>query len=202
MSNSGAMSTMSNIRAVFIPKLIGRAENRLLAEVAAHFCGVLLISLLAQIVIHLPWTPVPITGQTFGVALTALLWGRNRGAAVMTSYLFAGAMGLPVFAAGSSVLLGASSGYLVGMFVASVIVGELADRGFTRSWGRAFLASYIGSFFIFLFGLIVLSNFVPHETLFISGLLPFLPGDFLKNLLASFIASRLSGQRSQVSGNK
>lgn len=186
---------MSHAIAAFIPRLVNRAENRVLAEVGTHICGVLLISLLAQVVIHLPWTPIPITGQTFGVALTALLWGRNRSAAVMASYLLMGGLGLPVFAAGSAVLLGASSGFLIGMFVASVVIGELVDRGFARSWGSAFLITYVGSFFIFAFGLIVLSNFVPYDALFVSGLLPFLPGDFIKNLLASFIACQVSNHK-------
>lgn len=174
-----------------VPLFIDRVKNRVIAEVAAIFLGVVLISALAQVAIPLPWTPVPITGQTFGVALVALLWGRARGVGVMATYLLLGGIGLPVFALGRDfVVFGPSSGYLAGMFMAAFLVGELADRGFTRTWGHAFLAATLGSAVIFTFGLLVLSFFVPREILFVSGLLPFLPGDILKNALASFIASR------------
>lgn len=175
-----------------VPKLTSRfsGETRISVEISMGLLGVLLLSLLAQVAIRLPWTPVPVTGQTFGVALTALLWGRTRAFGVVASYLILGFVGLPVMAAGQALTLGATGGYLGGMLLAAFVVGELADRGFTQSWWRAFLAAASGSVIIFTCGLLVLSFYVPYENLFISGLLPFLPGDLFKNLLASFIASR------------
>ncbi len=71
------------------------------------------------------------------------------------------------------------------------MVGFLADRGFARSFWRALFAAYIGSFFVFACGLIVLSNFVPKEQLLVAGLIPFLAGDFVKNALAARIAASL-----------
>ncbi len=172
----------------FVPSLIGRAKSRVLAESAALLAGVFLMALLSKVAIHLPWTPVPITGQTFGVALTALLWGRKRAVAVVGSYLVLGVAGAPVFA--TVFTMGATNGYLIGMFFASYLVGGLADRGFTKTWGRAFLAAAAGSAVTFTCGLIVLSFFVPREALFVSGLLPFLPGDFVKNSIAAWLAVR------------
>lgn len=167
-----------------------QTEYRILIEFCAVALGVILISLMAQIVIRLPGTPVPITGQTFGVALTALLWGRRRAFAVMGSYLFLGYLGLPLLAGGAVLSAGPSVGYLAGMMLATLVVGELADRGFSKTWGRAFLSATLGSVVVFSLGLWVLSYFVPHEALLAAGLWPFLPGDILKNALASFIASR------------
>jgi len=190
-------ATRPNIDAMtLVPFFVSKAKNRLAAEVAALFLGVTLIGLLAQVAIPLPWTPVPITGQTFGVALTALLWGRKRAVAVMIAYLAAGVAGLPVFATTFS--FGATNGYLMGMFFSALLVGELADRGFTRTWGQAFLAAALGSVLTFTFGLIVLSFFVPREMLFTAGLLPFLPGDFIKNSLAAWLATRSSRLTTEV----
>src|SRR4051812_12271756 len=101
-----------------IPIRLSQSQNKVLSELAALFGGVLLLSLLAQVAIPLPWTPVPITGQTFGVALVALSWGRKRALSAFLAYLAVGAFGLPVFAAGKSgLMMGPTFGYLVGMMV-------------------------------------------------------------------------------------
>lgn len=173
-----------------LPMFIQRYPQILAREAVALFVGVVLMSLLAQVSIPLPWTPVPITGQTLGVALVALSWGRKRAVAVMISYLAVGAVGLPVFALGKSGLsVGPTMGYLVGMIFASFIVGFLADKGFTKSFWRSLLGAYVGSVFIFGFGLLGLSFFVPSEHLLVAGLLPFLPGDLIKNLIAAAASS-------------
>jgi len=178
---------------------------RVASELFVLFLGVALVSALAQVVIPLPWTPVPITGQTFGVALMALLWGRKRAFGVMSSYLALSIFGAPILAGGVAFLtFGATTGYLLGMLVSACVVGELADRGYTRTWARAFMAASLGSVCVFGFGLLVLSFFLPAAgdtfgakmiTLLTAGLLPFLPGDILKNSLAAFIASRLNKTR-------
>jgi biotin transport system substrate-specific component len=194
-------SSLKNIQAsetihlenAFLPKMIVRNGNRILDNILAITCGVALISLMAQITIHLPFTPVPITGQTFGVALTSLLWGRKRGLATMISYLSLGGLGLPIFALGSSGLsVGPTSGYLIGMVFASYLMGTLSDLGWTQSFFKSWLATFLGSVVIFSFGLLALSYFVPAPGLFIAGLWPFLPGDAIKTLLASFIAYKVS----------
>lgn len=173
-----------------IPALI-RKQSSLWLEATAFLLGVAGMALLAQIQFRLPFTPVPVTGQTFGVALIGLTFGAKRATAVMAGYLAAGALGAPVFTLGQSgLVLGPTLGYLVGMLFAASVVGYLADRGFARGFGRALFAAYVGSFIIFTCGLLGLALFVDSENLFVYGLLPFLPGDLLKNIAAAAIASR------------
>src|SRR5690606_27371022 len=116
-----------------IPILLKRYENQLLAQVISILIGIVLISLLAQIAFPLPQTPVPVTGQTFGVALVALLWGRSVGFTIMGLYLLLGAFGVPVFSFGrSGWQWGPNIGYLMGEWAASAVMGYLADCGWTR----------------------------------------------------------------------
>ncbi len=179
---------MKNSQAL-IPNLL--EKSTWLAELAILATGVGLIALLAQIVIPLSWTPVPITGQTFGVTLVALAWGRKRAASVMAVYILIGAMGLPVFASTGGFLLGPTFGYLVGMLAASFVVGWLADLGFTRGFWRALGAAYAGSFIIFLCGAWGLSFYLPVQDLWFAGIAPFLPGDLIKNVGAALLSWRL-----------
>lgn len=175
-----------------VPVVISNSDKKLLTNVLCVLAGVGLISLLAQVVIPLPWTPVPITGQTFGVALVALSWGRIRGLTTVASYFILGGLGLPLFAkAASGLAVGPTMGYLVGMVIASFVVGSLADRGWTKTFERSLLAAFAGSLCIFACGLIGLSFFVPKEALLVSGLLPFIPGDILKNTVAALISNRV-----------
>lgn len=181
----------------YIPSFLNSRGNKIIENIASVFAGVGLLSLLAQIALLLPWTPVPITGQTFGVALVALLWGRKRGTLVFFSYLLCGGLGLPVFAMGKvGLLLGPTSGYLIGMLVATYVVGALADRGWTKTFFRTYLAAMAGSAITFAFGLFVLSFYMPSSVLLSAGLLPFLPGDVIKTLCASTIAFQSTKSRS------
>ena len=152
-------------------------------------CGVLLIAALAHV--SLPWQPVPLTGQTFGVCLMALLYGRRLSAGTMLAYMAAGAAGLPVFAAGQSVLLGATSGYLVGMLLAATVIGTAADHGISKSFMRAFLTCVLGMAIVFACGLIALSAYVPRGSLLAAGLWPFVVGDLVKCALAALISTRI-----------
>lgn len=171
-----------------IPQIISARGNKQIDSLIAIFSGVVLISLLSQVAIPLPWTPVPITGQTFAVALVSLLWGRKRGIAVLLTYLAIGGLGLPVFAMGKSGLFGPTIGYLFGMMFASYWVGYLSDKGFTNTYLKTLIAAYSGSAIVFIFGVFGLSFFLPKEVLLMAGVIPFLPGDLIKNLLASAIA--------------
>ena len=174
-----------------VPQIITQRGNRTIENVIAIFIGVVGLSLLAQIAIPLPWTPVPITGQTFGVALAALLWGRKRGVAVVLSYLFIGYLGLPVLALGKSgIAMGPTAGYLLGMVIASYWMGMLADFGWTKSYLKTCLVASSGSLIIFAFGAAVLSFFVPSKDILVMGVLPFLPGEIVKTAFASFLAFR------------
>ncbi|MFH1374198.1 MAG: biotin transporter BioY [bacterium] len=144
----------------------------------------------SYLVINLPFSPVPITGQTFGVLLIAMALGRVRGMAVVLAYILEGAMGLPVFAggrAGLPVLLGPTGGYLIGFAAAAWVIGSLADRGWDRKYFSSLAAMLIGTGIIFTCGLAQLSLFVPINGLLVTGLYPFLPGAAIKIALASVL---------------
>lgn len=171
-----------------VPYFLNLRGNKIHENILCIVSGVFLLSLLAQMTISLPWTPVPITGQTFGVALIALLWGKKRGTTAVLSYLFLGGVGLPIFALGKSGFsFGPTFGYLVGMLAAAYVMGALADRGWTKKFFLTYLAAFLGSIIIFSFGVFVLTFFIPRDNLLMAGVIPFLPGDIIKTLLASSI---------------
>ncbi len=146
----------------------------------------LVVAGLAQVSIPLPFTPVPITGQTLGVLLSGIVLGSRRAALAMALYLLEGAIGLPFFAGGRSGLGGPTTGYLLSYPIAAFLTGLLAERGWDRKPLTAALAMLTGSLAIFTFGALWLSSFVGGaQKAFLLGVLPFIPGDLLKTALAS-----------------
>jgi len=146
------------------------------------------VGLLAQLEIRLPWTPVPITLQPFGVFLAGAALGCRRGALAMLAYLAEGAAGLPFFAGGSAGfahLLGPTGGYLIGFVPAAFVVGFCAEHGWDRTPLRAFVAMLLGSVVLFACGLTQLAAFVPRGELLRAGLYPFILGDVVKMLAAA-----------------
>jgi biotin transport system substrate-specific component len=164
----------------------------LLADAVLVVLGVALVAASAQVVFHLPWTPVPITGQTFGVLLVGGAYGANRGFATMAAYLLVGGLGAGVFAAHSSGwdvlrLSSATGGYLVGMLVAATLVGWLADRGWDRHAWKSLPAMVLGNAVIYAFGFVWLQHALgtsASQTWHL-GVQPFLWGDAVKILLAA-----------------
>ena len=170
-----------------------------LADLAAPRAGVLsnltlvvgaslVTALAAQIAFPVPWTPVPITGQTFAVLLSGAVLGARRAFIAQLLYLAEGALGLPVFAqAGSGIakLLGPTGGYLLAFPFGAWITGALAERGWDRRFGSMFAAMLLASAVIFALGLFFLARFVPSDRLLAAGLLPFVPGDLIKTTLAA-----------------
>jgi biotin transport system substrate-specific component len=148
----------------------------------------ILTALFARIAVPLPFSPVPVTGQTFAVLLIGAALGSKRGALAMLAYLGEGICGLPVFAGGSAglgALLGPSGGYLIGFVPAAFIVGWLAERGWDRTLPRALCAMLLGNAVIYAAGLPLLARCVGFETVLALGLVPFLPGDAFKLVLAA-----------------
>lgn len=142
----------------------------------------------AQIEIRLPWTPVPITGQSFAVLLSGLVLGSRRAFLAQLLYLAEGAAGLPFFAGGAAglvKLVGPTGGYLMAFPFAAAFTGWLAERGWDRRPVTMFAAMLAGSTIVFGLGLLQLSRFVPADTLLASGLLPFVPGDLIKSAIAA-----------------
>ena len=145
-------------------------------------------ALAARVALPLPWTPVPVTGQTFAVLLTGAVLGPRRAFLAQALYLLEGAAGLPVFAggaAGALLLAGPTGGYLLAFPFAAATVGALCRRGWDRGFATMFAAMLLGSSVIFALGLAQLSRYVPAATLFAQGLLPFVPGDLVKSALAA-----------------
>lgn len=151
---------------------------------------VALNALFAQIAVPLPFTPVPLTGQTFAVRLTGGLLGSRLGLIAMLGYLLAGAFALPVFAGGrggAAMFMGPTAGYLAGFVVSAWLMGRLAERGWDRRFGRGLVAMLLASLPIYVLGLagLWLWQPMPLGTLLAKGLLPFLPGDVVKLVLAA-----------------
>jgi biotin transport system substrate-specific component len=144
----------------------------------------------AQVEIRLPWTPVPITGQTFAVLLSGTVLGARRAFLAQCLYLLEGACGLPFFAggaAGAAMLIGPTGGYLAAFPFAAAVTGAFAEHALDRTPVRMFLSMIAGSAVIFGLGLGQLSRFVPADALLASGLLPFIPGDLIKAALAAAV---------------
>ncbi|PWH20194.1 MAG: biotin transporter BioY [Anaerolineae bacterium] len=167
-------------------------ENKaaLVYDVSLLLGGSWLIALAAQLTIPLPFSPVPITGQTFAVLLIGALAGRRLGSLSVAAYLAQGLAGLPVFAGGTSGLgrlLGPSGGYLLGFVAAAYLVGSLAERGWTQNAIKTLLAMLIGNAAIYLFGLPMLALYVGSAQALAAGFYPFLIGDAIKILLATLM---------------
>ncbi len=154
--------------------------------------GVAFLSIMSQVLIPLPYTPVPISLGTFGVTLMALLYGRKLGTATILSYVAAGSLGAPIFAGGKAgSLFSPTGGYILGYIVATIILGYLADRGVTKSYVKTILSLMLSSTIILTLGSLVLSLFVPGKNAFMIGVLPFLPGDALKSTTTTLLLPTL-----------
>ena len=150
--------------------------------------GALLVALLAQVRIPLPFTPVPLTGQTFAVLLVGAALGSRRGFASLSLYTLIGAFGLPVFAGGAggaAYAFGPTGGYLFGFILAAYVTGLLAERGLERSLRTSLLPFLAGTIIIYALGAGWLAFFVGPQVAFAKGVLPFIPGDLLKLALAA-----------------
>jgi biotin transport system substrate-specific component len=151
--------------------------------------GVAFISALAQISIPVPGSPVPVTGQTLGVLLIGTTYGARLGLITFASYLLAAIAGAPIFAPSETLpsyglarLTSATGGYLVGMLVASFVLGLLADRKADQKFRTSYLALLTGTVIIFAFGLTWLhfSLDLTWEKTISAGLTPFIFGEALK----------------------
>jgi biotin transport system substrate-specific component len=151
--------------------------------------GIGFIALLAQISIPVPGSPVPVTGQTLAVLLIGTTYGARLGFITFASYLLAGIAGAPIFAHsatsanhGIARLTGATGGYLVGMLVASLILGYLADRKADQKFRTSFPALLLGDVVIFAFGLTWLhaSLDMTWAATIKAGFTPFILGEALK----------------------
>ncbi|WCB95112.1 Biotin transporter BioY2 [Baekduia alba] len=134
-------------------------------DVALVVAGAALTALLAQVAVHVPPSPVPVTGQTLAVGIVGATLGARRGAAALMLYFLAG-LALPVYADGNSgwdVVWGPSGGYLVGFVVAAFVIGRMAERGTDRRVLTAFAAFVVAQVIVFAFGLVGLKLAVGQD---------------------------------------
>lgn len=165
-----------------------RLYNRV-RHLALILLGTGLIALTAQVII--PTLPVPFTGQTFGVLLTAGALGFRRALLATLLYVALGVAGLPILAGGDhgvERLLGATGGYLVGFVLAAAIVGRLAELGWDRNVVGSVGAMIIGSLAIYAVGVpwlayIAFDGDLPQAISV--GMIPFLLWDAIKLTLAA-----------------
>ncbi len=165
-------------------------KHALLYDVVLILAGSAVIALASQLAVYLPISPVPITGQTLAVLLVGAMLGRRRGSLSVLTYLAQGAMGLPVFAAGTAGfahLAGPTGGYLLGFVAAAYIVGLLAEKGWDRYVVSTVLAMVLGTIAIYLAGLAWLSVYVGTDMVLQFGLYPFAAGAVIKIAVASLV---------------
>jgi len=152
-----------------------------------------LVGLLAQARIPLPWSPIPVTGQTFGVLLAAVLLGQWWGGISMGIYLAIGIAGVPWFNGGTggiAAIAGPTGGYLIGFVLAALFLGHVVDkyvksRSFRNLLGLMLFSDFALVFIPGLFQLHLWSNLAGKGTISFYGLLtmglfPFIPGEILK----------------------
>jgi biotin transport system substrate-specific component len=155
-----------------------------------------LIAVSGYISVPLPISTVPVTAQTLAVMLAGCLLPAGHAAASVLVFLAMGALGLPVFsggAAGLGIIVGKTGGYLIGFLAGAAAIAFL--KGKKTSFIRLLAANTIGGIIVVYFFGVLWLNFVTGigiSKAFIFGALPFIPGDIVKVVVASAIASRLS----------
>ncbi|MCS7231982.1 MAG: biotin transporter BioY [Elusimicrobiota bacterium] len=154
--------------------------------------GSILLAIASKINFNLPFTPIPFTMQTFAVLFLSMLLGKKV-LYVLGLYIFEGILGLPVFSKGAGILylLGPTGGYIFGFLVAGYICGTLAQQGFDKNFIKAFFAMILGNIIVYFCGalwLLRFMNFDIYKTISL-GILPFIIGDIIKIVFASFALS-------------
>jgi biotin transport system substrate-specific component len=193
MSTAAATARTGHVLADLLPS--SRVRDAVLVAGGAALTGVA-----AQIAVPVPGSPVPVTGQTFAALLVGTALGARRGFLSLALYTLAGMAGVPWFSAGSSGAGGASFGYVLGMLLASAVVGALARRGGDRSVLRTIGTMAAGSAVVYAVGVpyLALDAHLSASAAIAAGLVPFLLGDALKAALAMGLlptAWRVAGRR-------
>ena len=164
-------------------------RSGLITDAFLVVAGAGFVAVCAQIEIHLGFTPVPITLQTFAVLVAGAGLGALLGTASLALYLLLGILGAPVYAGGEGGwewVKGATGGYLVGFVVAAGLAGVLAERRWDRRISSAVTAMLTGNVVVYLFGLPWLAHVAGYswQEALEKGLYPFVVGDLLKLYLA------------------
>ena len=177
------MSTTATLRTAVVTR------STALTEALFVVGGIAFIAAMAQVSVPVPGSPVPVTGQTLAVLLVGTTYGARLGLTTFAAYLFAGIAGAPIFAPsatsanhGIDRIMSATGGYLVGMLVASLLLGYLADRKADQKFLTSYSALLLGEVVIFGFGLTWLHNSLDlsWSATIAAGFTPFIIGEILK----------------------
>lgn len=173
-----------------VPIRVGESLSARSRHLVLIVAGVLLVAVCARI--YIPATPVPFTGQTFGVLLVGAALGFRRAAASLALYLAIGAVGVPIFSEGRGgvdVITGATGGYIVGFVLAAALVGRLAELGWDRHIGGSIGAMLLGSALIYAIGVpwLMATTGLTAAAAIDVGLRPFLAWDAIKLVAAAAI---------------
>ena len=166
------------------------AKDSIFTDAILILTGSLVTAVFAQISIYLPFSPVPITGQTLAVLLVGAVLGSSKGAISQILYLIEGVIGLPVFAVGHSsisYILGPTGGYLIGFIFAAFLMGWFSENGWDRKKLTVAITAFLSNIIIYIFGLTWLSIFFPLNKILTIGFYPFIIGDILKIFLLIII---------------
>jgi biotin transport system substrate-specific component len=167
--------------------LADAVPGALVKDVALVLSGAVLTGLAAQIAVHVPGSPVPVTGQTFAALLVGAGLGWQRGGLSLALYFVAGLAGVPWFTGGASGWAVVTGGYLVGFIAASALVGALANLGGDRTPLRTVGTMVLGNLVIYAVGVpwLMAATGMDLRAALLAGAVPFLVGDALKIALAA-----------------
>ncbi len=171
-------------------------QARWIRDAVLVLAGTALIAFCAKT--QVPMWPVPMTMQTWAVLLIGAAYGWRLGGITVIVYLLEGIAGLPVFAgptAGIAYMSGPTAGYLVGFVLSAMLIGWLAERGWDRALPNLLAALLLASLVPFILGVAWLTYVLslnpevvgPFKTALTSGLVPFIPGMFLKLALVAAV---------------
>jgi biotin transport system substrate-specific component len=195
-----------------------RYELSIPRKLALSLVVAALTGLLAQARIPLPWSPVPLTGQTFGVLLAGVLLGSWWGGVSMVMYAGLGAAGVPWFTGlngGLAYLAGPTGGYVIGFILAALFLGYFTDRyvrsrSFLSMLGLMLFSSFVliygpGLFQLGLWLDLVKGQPAAFNTLLMMGAVPFIAGDITKAVAAALIARAITPKAAygkEIDGDK
>lgn len=170
-----------------------RSNTSTVNKIILAFFMACITGIMAQIVIPLPWTPVPITAQTFAVLMAGVLLGNRWGGFSQLIYVAVGVLGVEWFSnstGGLTALFGATGGYLIGFILAAFFLGYFTDkyvhlRKFRPMFGLMLVANFALIYIPGLIGLglyiyMMKGTFPTFLSLITMGLLPFILGDIIK----------------------
>lgn len=157
-----------------------------------------LIVVLGFIAVPLPFSPVPVTGQTLAIMLAGSILTVRQAAMSVGTFLLLGAVGIPVFAGGAGglgVLAGPRGGYLVGFLIGAIVIALINNR--SSNILKIGAANIIGGIVvIYLIGVLWLNQVTGMglEKAVVAGMMPFIPGDLFKVAIATVVAVAVNKQ--------